>query len=207
MNLIREKPSFNGILDYQVFEEVVVLKKLDSYFSKNLRCSKPTLWIQHRKGAYPLMFPTMDKRDRAQAAIESALSELTLDFNEYFTIQLFSDSKASKNMPKNKFTLTKHLRQCLNCIMFREKIGLDEIIKRDAFRLCSSKQLEDLVLDKQITFTRSQLIPELWSKCLFTPQTLVKRWGISPLQFQRLLIKNDEEHIICNSNSAVVDCV
>ncbi len=206
MDLIREKPSFDGILDSQTFNNINKIVKVDNFKTKF--GPKPTIWITYDENrTFPIMFPTNDKRDKALAAIEAATSPVViLDFNEYFTNSILKAAYVEKNLPKNKYRLSVHLGQCIRYIMKRENVALDIIATRDAFKNFTMFQLDLLrrTYNEQnngiIEISESQLAPQCWSKCLYTPKSILKK-GITPLQFITQLI-NNEEHIVYNRGLA-----
>lgn len=201
MNLIRERPSYNGVLDCHVIQNIQSIQKTE----RNTKIGRFALKIKAER-THIVSFPTEIQRDSALSKIQcSTEAAVVLDFNEFFTLSIFTDEKALTLVP-DKYRLSSHLRTCITEICKREKITLDTLVTRDAFRIFTVPELFK-IKEETFTFNSSHIIPHIWSKCLFTPPVLVNKWGVTPLQFQKAIIINDKKNIINRSVHSSTDCV
>jgi hypothetical protein len=187
MDIIREKPSRNGILATQIFQNISQIRKIDNYRT-NKWGRKSVLQITYEGSkVFPIMFPCTDLRDAALAKIECATSVVVLDFNEYFTRVLLSDEKAQEYVP---FKLLGHLKKCIDHILTKEKVTVADLRIRDAFKVFTSADLQSIREDA-FEIKSAQLCGDVWSKTLNVPRSILDM-GVTPLQFFKGLIKNEE---------------
>ena len=202
MVIIRERISKNGILDQQIFQDVVQCKKRDNHSTRwGPKSVLQIVYEGDRK--FPIIFPNAQLRDSAEAKITSSTSSaVVLDLNEFFTWQLLKDSEAEPYI-KGMY-LTRHLKECLVKIIARESVSLDKIKVRDAFNTFTVNEIQHILDEEPVGIKESQLQPTIWSKTLYVPKRITDM-GITPLQFYKQIIKN-EKNIIC-STPAFVDSV
>lgn len=198
MDIIREKPSRNGILDCQVFHNVSGVRKIDNYRTNKWGRKQVIQIIYEDNRVFPIMFPCTDLRDKALATIESATSVVVLDFNEYFSYKVLKDSKVRQIV---KFNLLQHLQKCIQEIFKHEQdIDVADLRTRDAFNNFTSVQLQLLRDGEVVDIKESQLKPLTWAKTLNVPKSILDQ-GVTPLQFFTTLIEN-EKNIICTRQYA-----
>lgn len=191
MDIIKETVSKNGLLNARYFTDVRRYK-IKKYYETGELGVRPVIFVTYKDDQkYPIAFPTYEKCEEAYNMIETTEGIVTLDFNHFFTVEYLKEEDVAK---KVHIKLTKHLGICISKLLETEKCSIADLHTREAFRTFTEQQLLAMSHEDPVLLSENQLIPELWSKTLYTPKFITNR-GVTPLQFYKQIIRNDTKSI------------
>lgn len=205
MIIIQERWSQNGYLSLNTINDVRSLQMANNISGlKGFKGSHPVIFLYmgtgKSKSNYPLIFPSNNTRGKAyeyiqQRSVES--STIVLDLNEFFTHTMLSDTQACEIM-EGMFPINLHLASCIKNIFRSERqagIGLSDLITRPAFEGFTMPEMVKLQEGTRLEVNRYSKRAMIWSKTLFTPQTILNS-GVTPLQFYKYLIDEKSSDFI-----------